>query len=374
MDYDGRYNAFDLGRVKTYPLNTRSNKVTLDDLVRPEDIDDLVIELPDKTCGEIENIARAIVSCRQTGGPVIIFTGAHLIKNGLGLLLAEMVKRGLVSLVAGNCATAIHDFELALIGQTSENVPDALSKGRFGMAREFAYMNYAMTVGNKYKLGLGESLGRTICDEDFRREVLASAAEGDLPDTFTHPEVSLLVACYKNNVPFTIHTGIGTDVIDQHPSFDGQAKGGCSGRDFLIYTNEIAGLTDGGVVLNIASAVTGPEVLLKAISIAANTGNVPNGILTADFDLRDDVSRASMCRGHPARDSRAGRPRHDGTPSTQSDESSQGYYFRDQKSVVIRIPQAFAGKGFYIQGNQKQTFALLYKKTIQLSQQKGVEQ
>ena len=349
MDYDGRYNAFDLGRVNTYPLNTRSNKVTLDDLVRPEDIDDFAFELPDKTCGDIENIARAIVSSRQAGRPVIIFTGAHLIKNGLGLLLAEMVKRGLVSLVAGNCATAIHDFELALIGQTSENVPDALSKGRFGMAREFAYINYAMSVGNKYKLGLGESLGRTICDEDFRREVCASDAEGELPDTFAHPEVSLLVACYENNVPFTVHVGIGTDVIDQHPSFDGRAKGGCSGRDFLIYTNQIAKLTNGGVVLNIASAVTGPEVLLKAISIAANTGSVPNEIITADFDLRD-------------------RNR-----ETMSDESSQGYYFRDQKSVVIRIPRSFAGKGFYIQGNQKQTFPLLYKKTIQLSQQKGVE-
>ena len=362
MDYDGRYNAFDLDQVNTYPLNTRSNKVTLDDLVRPEDLDDFALGLPGKTCGEIENIARAIVSCREAGKPVVVFTGAHLIKNGLGLLLAEMVKRGLVSLVAGNCASAIHDFELALIGQTSENVPDALGKGRFGMAREFAYFNYAMSAGNKYKLGLGESLGRTICDEDFRREVLASAAEGDLPDAFAHPEVSLLVACYENNVPFTIHVGIGTDVIDQHPSFDGRAKGGCSGRDFLIYTNEIAGLTDGGVVLNIGSAVTGPEVLLKAISIAANTGNVPNGILTADFDLREDVSRASS-------------PRFEGgTPSTQSDESSQGYYFRDQKSVVDRIPQSFAGKGFYIQGNQKQTFPLLYKKTIQLSQQKGIEE
>jgi len=218
------------------------------------------------------------------------------------------------------------------------------------MAREFAYFNYAISVGNKYKLGLGESLGRAICDEDFRREVLASAAEGDLPDTFAHPEVSLLVACYENNIPFTIHVGIGTDVIDQHPSFDGQAKGGCSGRDFLIYTNQIAGLTGGGVVLNIGSAVTGPEVLLKAISIAANTGSVPDGIITADFDLRD-------------RDSEA-----------MSDESAQGYYFRDQKSVVTRIPQSFAGKGFYIQGNQKQTFPLLYKKTIQLSQQKGIEE
>ncbi|MBN2594393.1 MAG: hypothetical protein JXA81_12875 [Sedimentisphaerales bacterium] len=349
MEYNGRYNAFDLGRVNTYPLRTRSNKVTLDDLVRPEDLDNTTFELPGKTCDEIEIIAHEIVSCRQAGKLVVVFTGAHLIKNGLGLLLADMVKRGLVSLVAGNGATAIHDFELALIGQTSENVPDALSKGRFGMAREFAYFNYAMSVGNKYKLGLGEALGRTICDEDFRREVIALAEEGDLPDTFAHPKVGLLAACYENNVPFTIHVGIGTDVIDQHPSFDGQAKGGCSGRDFLIYTNEIAKLTNGGVVLNIGSAVTGPEVLLKAVSIATNTGSAPNGILTADFDLRDRET------------------------STMNDESSQGYYFRDQKSIITRIPKSFAGKGFYIQGNQKQTFPLLYKKTIHLSQQKGVE-
>jgi hypothetical protein len=138
-------------------------------------------------------------------------------------------------------------------------------------------------------------------------------------------------------------------VVDQHPSFDGQAKGGCSGRDFLIYTHEITALTDGGVVLNIGSAVTGPEVLLKAVSIAANTGNVPHNIIAADFDLRD-CDREAM-----------------------SDESSQGYYFRDQKSVVTRIPQAFAGKGFYIQGDQKQTFPLLYKKTVQELQPRGVE-
>jgi hypothetical protein len=349
MQYDGRYNAFDLGRVSTYPLRTRANKVTLDDLVWPADRDNLTIELPDKTCRDIETVAQAIVSSRKAGKPVVIFSGAHLIKNGLGPLLADLVRRGLVTLVAGNCATAIHDFELALIGQTSENVPDALGKGRFGMACEFAYFNYALSVGDKDRLGLGESLGKAICDEGFRSRVFALAKKDDSPDGFAHPEVSVLAACYENNVPFTVHVGIGTDVVDQHPSFDGQAKGGCSGRDFLIYTHEIARLTNGGVVLNIGSAVTGPEVLLKAVSIAANTGNVPCSIITADFDLRD-CDRGAM-----------------------SDESSQGYYFRDQKSVVTRIPQAFAGKGFYIQGDQKQTFPLLYKKTVQELQPRGVE-
>jgi hypothetical protein len=348
MQYDGRYNAFDLGRVGTYPLRTRANKVVLDDLVRPVDVDKLKLDLPDKVCGDIETIAQAIVSSRKADKPVVVFTGAHLIKNGLGPLLADLVKRDLITLVAGNGATAIHDFELALIGQTSENVPDALDKGRFGMAYEFAYFNYALSLGNQYRLGAGESLGRAICDKDFRREILAIAAKDDSPRGFAHPEVSVLAACYEHNVPFTVHVGIGTDVVDQHPSFDGQAKGGCSGRDFLVYTDQIARLTDGGVVLNIGSAVTGPEVLLKAVSIAANTGSVPRHIITADFDLRD-------------RDREA-----------MGDESSPGYYFRDQKSVVTRIPQAFAGKGFYIQGDQKQTFPLLYKKTIRALQLKGV--
>jgi len=341
MHYDGKYNVFDLNRINTYPLSMRSNKVTLDDLVRPADLDNLVIDLPDKTCSDIETVARAIVSGRKADKPVVLFTGAHLIKNGLGPLLADLVRRGLVTLVAGNCATAIHDFELALIGQTSENVPDALGKGRFGMAYEFAYVNCALSIGNKYKLGCGESLGRMMCDEDFRNEVLALLGKVNSPLSFSYPLASVLSACYENELPFTVHVGIGTDVTDQHPSFDGQAKGGCSGRDFLIYTNEIAKFTDGGVLLNVGSAVTGPEVLLKAVSMAANAGSVPNNIITADFDLRDHE------------------------PEAMSDESSQGYYFRDQKSVVTRIPRAFNGKGFYMQGNQKQTFPLLYKKVIE---------
>jgi len=341
MKYDGKYKVFDLNRIQTYPLSTRSSKVTLDDLIRPADVDNLVVDLPEKTCSDIETIARAIVSSRRTEKPVVFFAGAHLIKNGLGPLLADLVRRGLVTLVAGNCATAIHDFELALIGQTSENVPDALGKGRFGMAYEFAYINCVLSIGNKYKLGFGESLGKMMFEKDFRNKVAALVGEVNSPPGFGYLQASVLAACYENDIPFTVHVGIGTDVTDQHPSFDGQAKGGCSGRDFLIYTNEITKFTDGGVLLNVGSAVTGPEVLLKAVSMAANAGNVPNNIITADFDLRDYSSDA------------------------MSDESSQGYYYRDQKSIVTRIPQAFAGKGFYIQGNQKQTFPFLYKKILE---------
>jgi len=343
MDYQGRYDIFDLGRISTYPLKTRANKVTLNDLIRPGDIGDLSINVSEGTSQDIETIAGEIIKARQANRPVVLFTGAHLIKNGLGPLLADLVKRRLVSLVAGNGATAIHDFELALIGETSENVPNALGKGRFGMAYEFAYFNEALTLGEELKLGCGESLGRMMCDEEFRDRIFAGVLKEGSPADFAHPEVSVLAACYEHTVPFTLHVGIGTDVIDQHPSFDGCAKGGCSGRDFLIYTQEISRLTDGGVVLNIGSAVTGPEVLLKAVSMAANTGNVPKHIITADFDLRHHDARA------------------------MNDESMQGYYYRDQKSVVTRIPQAFDGKGYYIPGNQKQTFPLLYKMILEQS-------
>lgn len=340
MDYNGKYKVFNPERIKTYPIRNRTNKVTIEDLMRSEDVLKLSIDLPDEICGDIDVVAEVVVSARNASKPVVLFTGAHLIKNGLGPLLVDLVNRGLVSLVAGNGSTAIHDFELALVGQTSEYVPDSLGRGRFGMAYEFEYINCAISFGNRRKLGLGESLGKMICDEDFRSRVLAAVAKDDSPREFLHPEVSVLAACYKSNIPFTVHVGVGTDVTDQHPSFDGQAKGGCSGRDFLIYTNEITKLTDGGVVLNVGSAVTGPEVLLKAVSMAANTGRPAKGIITADFDLRDY------------------------DPGQMTDESSEGYYFRDQKSIVTRIPQAFAGRGFYIKGNLKQTVPLLYKKIM----------
>jgi len=341
MEYKGRYKAFDASQIETYPVATRSNKVKLGNLVFPRDVAGRSFDVPQQVRQDVRAVAEAVVAARRAGKPVILFTGAHLIKNGLGPLLLDLVERDCVTLVAGNGATTIHDFELALIGETSENVPAALDKGLFGMAYEFGYINTALSVGNEQKLGYGESLGRMICEEAFRRQVLSRIAQADSPSNFLHPEVSVLAACYRRSVPFTVHVGIGTDVIDQHPSFDGQAKGGCSGRDFLLYTNEVTKLTEGGVVLNVGSAVTGPEVLLKAVSMAANVGCVPHGILAADFDLR----------------------MHE--PRQMTNESAPCYYFRDQKSVVTRIPEAFGGRGLYVQGDQRQTIPLLYQQIIE---------
>jgi len=341
VDYKGRYRIFNTDRINTYPISDRDNKTKLSDIINSDRVDSLSAGVCEDVAESIGIVAEAVVAARKEKKPVVLFTGAHLVKNGLSGLLADLVRRGVFTLVAGNGATSVHDFELALIGATSEYVPQALEKGQFGMAYEFCYQNIALDLGNKYKLGYGESLGKMICDEFFRNEVLTIAGSTDTPEKFTHPQVSVLATCYEKDIPFTVHAGIGTDVIDQHVSFNGQAKGGCSGRDFLIYTEEICKFTDGGVVLNIGSAVTGPEVFLKAASMAGNIGKVPDRIITADFDIRHHK------------------------PDDMTDESSRFYYFRDQKSIVSRVPQAYNGKGYYIEGNQKQTFPLLYKRIIE---------
>ena len=335
MEYKGKYNIFDTEQIKTYPVSTRINKVKLEDIIDPGLISAQPLDI--KTTEKINIIAETIVTARKADNPVIFFTGAHLIKNGLGRLLIKLVDRNMLTLIAGNGATAIHDFELALIGQTSEYVPNALENGQFGMAYEFCYQNTALQLGDKYNLGYGETLGRMICDESFREEILSMSARPGSPKNFAHPELSVIAACFQKNIPFTVHVGIGTDVIDQHASFDSRAKGGCSGRDFLIFTQEVTKLANGGVVLNIGSAVTGPEVFLKAFSMASNIGKKPNNIIAADFDLREHQ------------------------PGKMTDEAAQCYYFRDQKSIVTRVPQAFNGKGFYVLGNQKMTIPLLYK-------------
>ena len=283
MNYQGRYRIFDPQKISTYPLQSRTNKVKLADLVTAESVDQLDISLPDATTAYIGELARAIVNLRLQDKPVILFTGAHLIKNGLGPLLAELVRRGVFTLIAGNGATTIHDFELALIGETSEYVPNALETGGFGMAYEFALINTALILGNDAKLGYGESLGKTICDPTFQQQVFDLVARADSPGAFAHPEVSLLAACYEKDVPFTVHVGIGTDVIDQHASFDGCAKGGCSGRDFLIYADQIARCSEGGVAINIGSAVAeGIAGTLKAL-LLFSTGVLQPGYHCADL-------------------------------------------------------------------------------------------
>lgn len=346
--YRGRYSIFDSNQIRTKSICTRSNKVHITDLLYPEQLTDKAspwkyAKLPETVEASIREVANAVLAARRANQPVLLFTGAHAIKNGLGPLLADLVRKEIVTHIAGNGATSIHDFELALIGETSEDVPKALAHGCFGMASEFTLQNVAIALGYEHGLGYGESLGRMICDIEFRAAAIARLLHDEpsladhLQTDFAHPEASLLATCCRLSVPFTVHIGIGTDVIDQHPSFNPGARGAASGYDFLIYAKQITRMNEGGVVINLSSAVTGPEVLLKAVSMAANVGLGPRGIITADFDLR------------PFR------------PEQMNDESAPCYYHRDQKSVVTRIPAAFDGQGYYIEGDQKQTIPWFWR-------------
>jgi len=343
MKYSGAHPIFDSTRIKTYPLRIRNNKVHWTRLVEPKTI----LQAPaaeDGIAQAVAPVATAIRHACSKNWPIVLFTGAHLLKNGFGPLIVDWMRRGVITLFATNSAGTIHDFELALIGETSEFVPHALGRGEFGMAYEFCYINESIAEGNRLMLGYGESLSRMMMDEEFRERVFLRAWREGAPREFAHPEASVLAASYETGVPVTVHTTIGGDVIDQHLSFDGEAKGGTSGRDFLIFTEHMRGLKKGGVLLNMGSAVTGPETLLKTISMVCNIGDAPSSdLVTADFDIRPFA------------------------PGAMTDERHFGYYFRDQKSVVTRIPQAFGGHGYYVQGDQLITFPELFRQTANVT-------
>ncbi len=337
MKYQGKHPIFDSAHTHTYPLSARQNKVHWTNLVTPQ----TVLEQPacdSLIAASVEPVAQAIVRARANGWPVVLFSGAHVLKNGFGPLIIDWMEHGVITLYAVNTAGTIHDFELALNGETSENVPNVLGRGEFGMAYEFAYLNEAISEGNRQALGYGESLGLLITNTQFRETVLQRAWREGAPRTFLHPEISVLAASARTGLPMTVHAIIGGDVIDQHPSFDGEAKGGTSGRDFLIFVEHIRRFRKGGVFINMGSAVIGPEVFLKSISMASNVGDGPSSdLVTADFDIR---------------------PMH---LEAMTDERHYAYYFRDQKSIVTRIPHAFGGHGYYVQGDQLVTFPELFR-------------
>ncbi len=326
--YAGSYDIFDYSRIKRYPIAERPNKVALSDLVKPEEV--LAAPLGFDSA-ELRQVVQHLVRARELGLPVIWFNGAHLIKNGLGPLVIDLMKRGVITHYATNGAGIIHDFELAMIGETSENVPNALPEGKFGLAYETGhYLNTAINEGYARGWGMGEAVARFILETGPERGV-----------AFPHREVSVTASAYRLGIPVTVHVGIGADILHEHPEFDGAATGGTSGWDFAIFAATVEKMTRGGMFINVGSAVAGPEVLLKSVSMAANVGNRPSGLITADFDLRPvDLSDVR-------------------------DESRPGYYFRDVKSIVTRIPEAFGGKGHYVRGDQHVTIPALYKLLVE---------
>jgi hypothetical protein len=250
-----------LQKLKTYALAERENLVSREGFARPVApppgaAKALLDSMPDLLGARaLRRLAAAILAARAAKAPVLWGLGAHVFKVGLTPLLADLLDRGFVQGIALNGAGAIHDAELALIGATSEDVGSALKDGSFGMARDTAeFLNGAVKRGAKEGLGFGESVARAI-DESKAK----------------HRELSLLWSCWKKGVPATVHVTLGADIVHMHASADGAAIGAGSLADFRRFTEAVAGM-QGGAYVNVGSAVTLPEVFLKALAIARNLG------------------------------------------------------------------------------------------------------
>lgn len=262
-----------LHKIKTYPLARRHSKVQLGEFARPwttgGTLDAFLKGLPDILAARtLREVADAIVKARLGGKPVAVGMGAHPTKVGLNPILVDLMERGVVTALALNGAVIIHDFELALMGHTSEEVDTEINTGRFGMAEETGrLLNEAIARGVRKGLGIGEALGAWI---EERR--------------FPNRRTSLLAAGVRLGIPVTVHVAVGTDIIHMHPAVDGAAIGEGSLRDFRTFAAVVAGL-DGGVYLNLGSAVIMPEVFLKALTLARNLGHTVDRITTVNMDF-----------------------------------------------------------------------------------------
>jgi hypothetical protein len=270
------YREADLSRLKTVPIARRPNKVDPSQLAHAPGADPSFAAfwdaLPDLLAAkDLRYVAAELARAAGRRG-VVVMLGGHVIKVGLGPLLGTLVGRGVITHVALNGSAAIHDFELAAYGGTSEDVASGLADGSFGMAEETGReMNAAIAQGARSGQGMGEALSSHLRQ---RTNLVA-------------PEASLLRAAAEHDVPVTVHVVVGADIIHQHPSADGAALGATSHRDFKRLAAALPALGDGGVVLNLGSAVVMPEVFLKALTVARNlNGGRPTGFTACDFDMQ----------------------------------------------------------------------------------------
>lgn len=269
-----KYPPIDTTRVKTYPLGQRKSKVAVSLLASPFSVGasfkEFLAGLPRLLAAQdFREVTLHIAAAYRQKRPVILGMGAHPVKVGLSPLVVDFVEKGIISAVAMNGAGVIHDFEMAYSGVTSEEVAETLDDGSFGMARETGeFLNRAIAEGvRRQELGIGAAVGKKILQEK-------------LP----YRQLSVLAAGARLDVPVTVHVAIGTDTIHMHPEADGQAIGEGSLRDFRLFTSVVAQL-EGGVFINLGSAVIIPEVFLKALSLARNLGHHVQHFTTVDMDF-----------------------------------------------------------------------------------------
>jgi hypothetical protein len=262
----------DTSRIKTYSVKGRESKVRTGDFAKPHQkgasFKDFFSSLPNILASRnFKDVVAAIVQARKDKRPVMLGMGAHAIKVGLNPVIIGLMERGIITSLSLNGAGIIHDFELALIGRTSEDVDKEILTGAFGMAEETGSMlNQAIKSAGPEE-GIGAAVGRMIQNGDF-----------------PYKEQSLLAAGCRLGVPVTVHVAIGTDIIHMHPSFDGRATGEASHRDFLTFCSLVSDI-EGGVYINLGSAVLLPEIFLKAVTLCRNLGHSLHHFTTVNMDF-----------------------------------------------------------------------------------------
>jgi hypothetical protein len=311
-----RYPIFDRSRLLVRPLEERTHDMGVHTML-PLDAIESEFAHP-----QLATVAGRLIEARRRGAARIMMLGAHVLKVGVSRQLIDLIERGWLTHLAFNGAGAIHDYELARIGASSESVARYIRTGEFGLWRETGELNDIIREAAACGLGLGENVGRRIAGSGF-----------------PHKDASVFAAAYRCGVPATVHVGVGYDIIHQHPNCDGAAVGQASYRDFLIYTRAIEDL-EGGVMLCYGSAIMGPEVYLKALSMARNVARQENRViahfLTAVFDLVPI----------------AGDYHHE-LPKTDP-----GYYFRPHKTILVRTV-ADGGESIYFCGDHRATLPAL---------------
>ena len=312
------YPKFDRRRLNIKALDERIHDLNLDDFMLPLDAPVPAFDEPN-----IAVLSQRIVAARKNDKPVILMMGAHVIRKGMSRMIIDLMERGIISHVALNGAGVIHDYELALIGATTESVARYISEGQFGLWEETGTINNAVSAGAGDGLGYGEAVGRAIVSKEF-----------------PYREISIVGRAYELRVPLTVHVGIGQDIIHEHPNFDGAATGAASYTDFLVFTETISNL-EGGVFLNIGTAVMGPEVYLKALAMARNVALQEDREIahftTAVFDL---VPLQENIRA-------------------EASKNEAVYYFRPYKTILVRTVQD-GGTSFYLRGDHLVTVQNLY--------------
>lgn len=314
------YPIFDRSRLRLRPLGERKHDM---DLAYILSLDETPQPLEDTS---LDIVADRMRSARRSGRPVVLIMGAHVIKMGVSRHIIDLMERGLITHIAMNGAGPIHDYELALIGATTERVAHYIREGAFGLWQETGEINTIIRKAAQEGMGMGEAIGQRIM-------------EGDFP----YRDISIFAAGYRLRIPVTVHVGVGYDIIHEHPSCDGASLGASSYTDFLVFAQTITGL-EGGVLLNVGSAVMGPEVYLKALSMARNVahqeGREIAHFTTAVFDLMEL-----------------------GDHTSEAGKSDPRYYYRPFKTILVRTVSD-GGESYYIRGDHRVTIPNLRQRLI----------